>query len=94
MHRADVSWHFIGMKRQGRLCLSRSVVSMVDAMYQSVFLRVQHRLSGVQDGAWNRDGMRDTKELEAGCGMKSSSRDRDTQFFTVGMQNVLKSMVG
>ena len=38
--------------------------------------------------------MRDTKELEAGFGMKSSSRDRDTQFFTVGMQNVLKSMVG
>ena len=34
------------------------------------------------------------RKLEAGCGMKSSSRDRDTQFFSVGMRDVLKSMAG
>ena len=34
------------------------------------------------------------KKLEAGCGMKSSTRDRDTQFFTVGMRDALKSMAG
>ena len=27
-------------------------------------------------------------KLEAGCGLKSSSRDRETQFLTVGMRAV------
>ena len=34
------------------------------------------------------------KKLEAACGMKSSSRDRDTQFLTVGMGDVMKLMAG
>ena len=32
------------------------------------------------------------RKLESGRGMKSSSRDRDTQFFTVGLRDVLESM--
>ena len=34
------------------------------------------------------------RKLEAGCGIKLSSQDRDKQFFTVGMRDVLKLMAG
>ena len=32
------------------------------------YMRVQHRFHGMRDGAYNRDGMRDTRNTEGGIG--------------------------
>ena len=47
-------------------------------------------LAGCGKGIKIEAGCGIQRKLEAGCRMKSSSPDRDTQFFTVGMRDVFE----